>query len=497
MTNNNGSFGSSVGGNLFHWSLECLHDNVNSNLLVHVFGVFLDGFQFRRAVQQGLASSGNNAFFDGGAGSIQSINDAVFLFSDFHLGGTSYTNDGNTPGELGQSFLELLTLVVGFRRFDGVLDEFASFFDSFTVAGSSQNNGVVLVDFDLLASSQLFGSGAFQLHASFFGNDGSACEESQILHCSLAVVTESRSLYSTNLDSGSELVDHQGRQGFAFDVLGNNQQRALALDDGFQDGNKLLQTADLLFDQQNVGIFQNAFLCLGIGNEVGANESAFEFHTFDNFQFVVEGFAVLDGDDTFLSDSFHGIGNQTSNLHVRVGRNSSNLGDLFLAGNGATNFCEGFDHRVDGHVDSSSQVLWIQTSGDGLASLGINSTGQDGGGGGPVSCNIVRLGSNAFDELGTHVLKGILEIDGLRNRNTILGNFWCSVWLGDDCISSLRSESDLNGIGQCVHSHEHAIAAVDAELNFLAHKTKCTCIVALARDGSKASLQSCSKHGIR
>merc|ERR1712176_1647553 len=51
-------------------------------------------------------------------------------------------------------------------------------------------------------------------------------------------------LDSAYLDACSELVDHKGGQCFAFDILGDDQQRTLTLDDRFQNGDKLLQAAN-------------------------------------------------------------------------------------------------------------------------------------------------------------------------------------------------------------------------------------------------------------
>mmetsp|Transcript_16921 Transcript_16921/g.39082 ORF Transcript_16921/g.39082 Transcript_16921/m.39082 type:complete len:311 (+) Transcript_16921:528-1460(+) len=310
-------------------------------------------------MQQGLSSTGNDSFFDSGASGVQCIDNAVLLLSNLDLGSTSDANDGDATRELRQSFLEFFSLVIGFCCFDGMLDEIASFFESLGITGSSQNNGVVLINLDLFASSELLGRDFFQFHAHFLGNDGSTGQESQILHGSLAVVSESWCLDRAYLDSSSELVDHQGGQSLAFDVLGNDQQRALALDDGFQNWDKLLQTADLLFHQQDVRIFQYRGLGLGIGDEVGADVSAFEFHSFDDFQFVVQSLTVLNGDDTFLTNSFHGIRDKGSNFSVRVGRDSSDLCNFFLACDGSADLCEGFDDGIDCQIDSPSQVLRV------------------------------------------------------------------------------------------------------------------------------------------
>merc|ERR1719162_1125159 len=319
--------------------------------------------------------------------------------------------------------------------------------------------------------------------ALFLGNNGCASQKSKVLHCRLAAVSESGCLNCANLDTRSKFVDHKGRQCLALDVLGDDQQRTLAFDDGFQNGDKLLKTADLLFDQQDVGIFQYGCLCFGIGDKVGTDVSTLEFHSLDDFQFVVQRLSILDGDHTFLANSFHGIGNQASNLLIGVCRNSTNLSDFLLGGDGSADFCEGFNDGINSHVDSPSQVLRVQTCGNGLATFRINNTRQYCSGGGSISGNIVGPGRYALDELGAHVLEGILEIDGLGDRHTILGNFRCSIWLSNNGISALGSKSYLNSISQSVDSLKHGIASVDPKLDFFTHLTKSTGIVALSRDG--------------
>ena len=52
----------------------------------------------------------------------------------------------------------------------------------------------------------------------------------------------------------------------------------------------------------------------------------------------------------------------------------------------------------------------------------------------------------------------------------------------------------LDGISQSVDSLKHGVAAFNTKFDFFTHVSKSTNIVALARDGFEASLQSCSKH---
>mmetsp|Transcript_5791 Transcript_5791/g.9138 ORF Transcript_5791/g.9138 Transcript_5791/m.9138 type:complete len:201 (-) Transcript_5791:562-1164(-) len=197
-------------------------------------------------------------------------------------------------------------------------DEFASFLNCRRFTSTAQDDSVVFVNFGLLASSQMLWRHVFQLHSSVFRNDRSSSQERQILHSRLTVVAKSRSLDSTNLDACTKFVNNQGCQGFAFYVFRDDQQRCLALDDGLQNWKQLLHAAHLLLDQQDVRVIQDALLGLGIGDKVRTNVPTFKLHTFDNFQFVLQGLAVLNGDDTLLADPLHGIRDEVTNLDFRV-----------------------------------------------------------------------------------------------------------------------------------------------------------------------------------
>ena len=58
------------------------------------------------------------------------------------------------------------------------------------------------------------------------------------------------------------------RQSLALNILGDNQQRLAGLHDLLKNGNQILHVRDLLVDHQDVGVFQNGFLTLGVGHEV-------------------------------------------------------------------------------------------------------------------------------------------------------------------------------------------------------------------------------------
>ena len=62
-----------------------------------------------------------------------------------------------------------------------------------------------------------------------------------ILQHRLAAIAEAGRLDGRDLQAAAQLVHDQGGKGFAFDVLGDDQQRTAGLGDGFQHRQDRLQ----------------------------------------------------------------------------------------------------------------------------------------------------------------------------------------------------------------------------------------------------------------
>jgi hypothetical protein len=77
-------------------------------------------------------------------------------------------------------------------------------------------------------AEQLEGGGVLQLEADLLGDDLTAGEDGDVLEHRLAAVTEAGSLDGDRLEGATDLVDDQGGQGLALDVLGDDQQRLAA-----------------------------------------------------------------------------------------------------------------------------------------------------------------------------------------------------------------------------------------------------------------------------
>src|SRR3546814_7769052 len=77
-----------------------------------------------------------------------------------------------------------------------------------------------------------------------------------------------RSLHCCNLQTAAQLVDHQGRKRFAFNVFSNDEERTARLNDGFQNGEHRLQVRQLLLVDQDVGIVQFDLHLFRVGDEI-------------------------------------------------------------------------------------------------------------------------------------------------------------------------------------------------------------------------------------
>ena len=136
---------------------------------------------------------------------------------------------------------------------------------------------------------------------------------------------------------------------------------------------------------------------------------------------------------------------------------------------------ETFNDGINSELDSSSEIHWVHASSDGFASLLEDGSGQDGSGGGSISCFVVGLGGNLLDEAGSDVVVSIGEFDLLSDGDSVFGDLWGAESLVNDNVSSSWAEGDLDGIGEHVNTFEHLGSGLSAELDFLTFRRKLTC----------------------
>ena len=75
----------------------------------------------------------------------------------------------------------------------------------------------------------------FELDAEFLEDGGAAGDDGDVFEHGLAAIAEAGGLDGDDLEGAAELVDDEGGEGFAFDVLGDDQQGLAGLGDLAED----------------------------------------------------------------------------------------------------------------------------------------------------------------------------------------------------------------------------------------------------------------------
>ncbi len=153
---------------------------------------------------------------------------------------------------------------------------------------------------------------------------------------------------------------------------------------------------------------------------------------------------------------------------VIVGRNGANLSD-HLAGNflrilvdGATLVVALFVHCAAnrGHslFDAALQRHRVRAGGNCLDAFAVNGLRQNSRGGGAVTGHVGGLGSDLAHHLRAHVFERILQLDFFCYGHAVFGNQRRTELLLDHHIAALRTEGDLDRIGQDVHAAKDRLA---------------------------------------
>src|SRR6185436_3475298 len=214
----------------------------------------LEALQGRGGVEQSDSAARDDSFLDRGAGGVEGVVDAVLALLDLDLGRAADLDHGNAAGELGEALLELLLVIVAGGVLDLLADGLDPRLDRIGIAGAVDNRGVVLVDGDALGLAEHGDGDVLELDPEILGDHLAAGEDGDILEHRLAAIAEAGRLDRRDLEAAAQLVDHQGGQRLALDVLGDDQQRTAALDHGLEDWQHGLQVRQLLLVDQDVGL---------------------------------------------------------------------------------------------------------------------------------------------------------------------------------------------------------------------------------------------------
>ena len=239
----------------------------------------------------------------------------------FHLGLGRGTNvdDGDTAGKLGETFLELLAIVVGGGLFDLTADLSDPAGDRFLRTTAFNDRCVILVYRQTLDVTELVDRDILELDTEIFSDAGAAGQHGDVLKHLLATIAETRSLDSTDVERATQLVDNERGQGLAFDVFSDDQKRLALLRNILQQRQQVLQPADLLLVDENQAVLKRDSHAGLVGDEVRRQIALVKLHAFDDVEGRLNSLGFLDRDRTVLANLVHRVGNDLADRGVAVG----------------------------------------------------------------------------------------------------------------------------------------------------------------------------------
>ena len=419
LANNDRALSSSVLDDLAGGVGNCVLDDGDTELLVEVCSLdILEGVD--GGLEETSSTTGKDALLYGSAGSVQSIDDAVLLLTNLNFGGTTNLDDGNTARKLGQTLLELLLLVLGGGGIGhNATDLLATLSDSVLATLAVQEDGVLLCDGDSTSGTEHVGGSLLELDIEVIAEDRTVGQDSKIAKDGLAVVTEARSLDGCDLELATELVENADSKSLTVDVLSDDEEGAALLLGSLEGGDDILNGGDLLLGEEDQRLLELNLGALGVGDEVGGDVTTVKLHSLGDLELVLNGLALLDGDDTLLADLLHGVRQELTDVGIAVGGDGGDLGDLLAGGDLLLVCAQVLDNGLDSGLGSAPQIHGVASGGDVLDGLGEDSASEDSGGCGTVTSNLVGLGGDVLEETSTKVLELVLEGDGLGDGDTI------------------------------------------------------------------------------
>src|SRR5258705_3924648 len=176
---------------------ERLAHDLDAGLLVVVLG--LDALQLLGGAQQGDAAARYDAFFNRRTGRMHRVIHAVLALLHLDFRRAADADHRDAARELGQTLLQLLTVVVRRGFLDLRLDLRNARLDVGLLAGAVDDGGVFLVDHHLLCAHQHGERDVLELDAEIFRDRLTTGQNRDVLQHGLATIAEARSLDGCDL----------------------------------------------------------------------------------------------------------------------------------------------------------------------------------------------------------------------------------------------------------------------------------------------------------
>jgi hypothetical protein len=80
-----------------------------------------------------------------------------------------------------------------------------------------------------------------------------------------------------------------------------------------------------------------------------------------------------------------------------------------------------------------------------------------------VTGSVVGLGSGFFDQLGAHVLPGVLQLDLFGDGDTVFRDGGSAVAFGDECVAAVGAHSHADCIGKFADAFDDLLTCFVSE----------------------------------
>src|SRR5919199_4902239 len=444
-----GAVGACVLGDLADRLLERPMYDARAGPLVSIEGVEQVG-NVLLGVKERDPAAGHDALLEGRPGRGERVLDAVLALLELGLGRSAHLDDSHAAGQLGEPLLELLTVEVRVGGLDLAPYLVYAALDPLGIAVAINYGGVVLGDDDLARPTELRELRVLELEAELLRDDLAAGEDGDVLEHPLAPVSEARSLDRRRGERAAQLVDDEGRKRLSLNILGDEEERAVALlHDLVEDRQEILDVPDLLVGDQDERLVENRLHPLLVRDEVGTQVTFVELHPLGELEVEPEGLPLLDVDHAILADLVYGVGDDVADL-VGARTDGAHPRDLIPPGDLLGLRPYRLDRHLNSVVDAAPQDDRVRPRSHVLEALADDGLRQNGRRRRPVASDVVGLGGDLLDELRPLVLEDVLELDLARDRYPVIGDRRRPKLLVQDHVLTLGPERHFYRVSELV-----------------------------------------------